>query len=244
MDIKGKRVLITGGAVRAGAALCKAFSAAGAKVVIHFNSSRDAALKLLQELGGESAGHSAVQCDLSDIHAARKMISTLPALDILINNASVFERKNISVESYEEGMRQFAVNFFAPVEMMKEFAVCAAEKKLSETVIINVLDQAISSNDTASFSYSISKKALSEATLNAALNFAPKVRVNAVAPGPMLPPPGLENLKMEKTLKTVPLDKPVSLEDFASACVFLAANSSLTGEILYVDCGQSLGKKN
>lgn len=240
MDIKGKKVLVTGGAVRAGAALCRAFAAAGAKVVIHFNSSCDAAMDLLAELGGESAGHSVFRCDLSDIPAAQNMIAELSPLDILVNNASVFERKNISSESYEDAMRQFAVNFFAPVELMKSFAVGAYKAGLGEAVIVNILDQAIARNDSSSFSYSMSKKALGEATLNAALNFAPRIRVNAVAPGPMLPPPGLEHLKMEKTLKTVPLARAVALDDFASACIFLASNSSVTGEILYVDCGQSL----
>lgn len=240
MDIKGKKVLVTGGAVRAGAALCRAFAAAGAEVVIHFNSSGDAAMNLLAELGGESAGHSVFHCDLSDISAAQKMIAELSPLDILINNASVFERRNISSESYEDAMRQFSVNFFAPVELMKSFASGACKSGLDEAVIVNILDQAIARNDSLSFSYSMSKKALAEATLNAALNFAPRIRVNAVAPGPMLPPPGLEHLKMEKTLKTVPLGRSVTLDDFAAACIFLASNNSVTGEILYVDCGQSL----
>lgn len=242
MEIKGKKVLVTGGAVRAGAVLCRYFAAAGAKVVIHFNTSRDAALKLLAEIGGEPAGHSVVQCDLSDISAGKAMINALAPLDILVNNASVFERRNISEETYEEGLRQFKVNFFAPVELMKSFAAGVRSAGIAEAVVINILDQGILKNDDSSFSYSISKKALAEATLNAALNFAPLIRVNAIAPGPMLPPPGLEHFKMEKTLKAVPLGRAVSLDDFASACLFLVTNSSVTGEIFYIDCGQSLGK--
>ena len=86
----------------------------------------------------------------------------------------------------------------------------------------------------------LSKKALAEATRTAALHYAPRMRVNGLAPGPVFPPHGLEHLRMEKTLKTLPLGRPVNPHDLADACVMLAANSSITGATLFVDCGQSL----
>ena len=110
----------------------------------------------------------------------------------------------------------------------------------SELAVVNILDQAIVKTPRDSFSYSLSKKALAEATRAAALHYAPRMRVNGLAPGPVIPPPGLEHLHMEKTLKTLPLARPVNLHDLSSACIMLATNSSITGATLFVDCGQSL----
>lgn len=110
----------------------------------------------------------------------------------------------------------------------------------SELAVVNLLDQAIIKTAHDSFSYSLSKKALAEATRTAALHYAPRMRVNGLAPGPVFPPHGLEHLRMEKTLKTLPLGRPVNPHDLADACVMLAANSSITGATLFVDCGQSL----
>lgn len=239
MNLSGKKVVITGAGRRIGSALARAFAARNARIVIHYNRSEKEALALLEELGGTKAGHCVFQCDLTDPAVLRKTAPEfLKDASILINNASVYLRRTIGPETFEEAENQFAVNFTAPVEMMKLFAGNCGESPL----IINMLDQGICRPDENSFSYALSKKALAEATRAAALHLAPRIRVNGIAPGPVLPPRELPFSKMEKTLKSVPLEKPVSVEDICRGALFLAENDSMTGAILYIDCGQSLCK--
>ena len=231
-------VLITGAAKRVGAEIARTFAAAGAKVIIHCNTSRMEAEQLAEELGGEAAGHSVICCDLSNPENIPALFSELPRdLSILVNNASVFNRQDLEHETLSCAREQFDLNFWSPVEMIRHFY---RHSTPSELAVVNLLDQAIIRTAHDSFSYSLSKKALAEATRTAALHYAPRMRVNGLAPGPVFPPHGLEHLRMEKTLKTLPLGRPVNPHDLAEACVMLASNSSITGSILFVDCGQSL----
>ncbi len=237
MDLKDKRVLVTGGALRVGAAIARAFAKAGAKLLIHYRDSGGQASELIEEFGGVAAGHSCISFDLSDVNELEKLLDEAGPIDILVNNASSFAQRKLSDESLSDGKAQFDVNFWAPVELMRLFASQPGEHELC---VVNILDQRISKTDPAGFSYPLSKKALAEATSAAALQLGPRVRANAIAPGPVLPPKGLEDSRMQKTIPTLPLRRPVALEDLANACVFLASNSSVTGAILHVDCGQHL----
>ncbi|OQA86849.1 MAG: Glucose 1-dehydrogenase 2 [Lentisphaerae bacterium ADurb.Bin242] len=239
MDLSGKKAAVTGAGRRIGSALARAFAARGARLALHYNRSEKGALALLEELGGTRAGHAVFQCDLADLPALRKTAPEfLKDASVLVNNASIFLRRTLGSETSEEAEKQFAINFTAPVELMRIFAACCGESP----VIINMLDQGICRPDPASFSYALSKKALADATRAAALQLAPRIRVNGIAPGPVLPPPELPFSTMEKTLRSVPLGKPVSLDDLCAGAVFLAENESMTGAILYIDGGQSLGK--
>ena len=237
MDLKGKRVLVTGGALRVGRSIARVFAAQGAKLVIHYRDSGGEALELVEELGGIAAGHSGLGFDLEDLGALPSMLAAAGPLDVLVNNASAFVMKSLQAETLPEMKRQFDVNFFAPIELMRLFASQPGDNELA---IVNILDQRIAKTDPLGFSYPLSKKALAEATLAAALQLAPRVRVNGLAPGPVFPPKGLESSKMQKTIPALPLRRAVSPEELAAACVMLASNSSITGAILPVDCGQSL----
>lgn len=236
MKIQDSRIFITGGGIRVGAAIARFFAQNGAKLIVHCNRSVREAEQLIAGFGGTGAGHSVVQCDLSKPDSIAELAPALRSANILINNASTFARRTLLEESRADADRQFRINYTAPVELMKLFA----ENSLDPRLIINMLDQGIHHPDAASFSYAVSKKALAAATEAAALQLAPRIRVNGIAPGPVLPPVELPHSKMEKTLKTVPLGRPVTLDDICSACLFLAQNDSVTGEILYVDGGQSL----
>jgi NAD(P)-dependent dehydrogenase (short-subunit alcohol dehydrogenase family) len=236
MDIKNKNVLVTGGALRIGRALCEAFAEAGANVIIHCNKSAAAAGKLPGELGG-GGKHRIVCCDLARPDDVSALTGQTGRIDILINNASIFEPEPLTTENADGIRAHFEVNFFAPLMLMKKF-----QEQLNgdSGCIINFLDQDVASVSRRSGSYSLSRKALRDATLSAALQMAPLVRVNAIAPGPVLPPVGMEHSRMEQTLKNVPLARPVDLRDLTQACIFLTENESITGQILYVDCGQHL----
>ena len=242
MVIAGKKVFVTGGGVRVGAAIVRAYAAKGARLVIHCNNSRNEAEELLESIGGREKGHTLFAFDLTDKNFREEgknfasLKECLAECDVLINNASCYYRKDLFQESMQEISLQFEVNFFAPVFLMKLFA----ENAKDGASIVNILDQGIFKTDPKAFSYALSKKALAEATKSAALTFAPRIRVNAVAPGPMIPPVDMPFSTMEKSISSIPLKKAVAPEDVASSCVFLSENSSMTGAILTADGGLSL----
>ena len=237
MEIKGKNVLITGGAVRIGAVLCEAFAEAGANVLVHYNRSEQAAIKLQEKIVAKyKVDCRTIQLDLSKIEEIRKVFNNECPVDILINNASVFIRQLLANESSSDEERQFTINFRAPAELMKVFQTQCS----GPGCIVNLLDQRISGVDAESGSYALSKKCLADLTMAAAKQWAPEIRVNGIAPGPVLPPVGLNGEGMTVELENVPLRHPVNLADLAQSCLFLVENESITGHILYVDCGQHL----
>ena len=232
MDFSGKHVLVTGGALRVGAALCRAFAAAGAQLTIHCHNSVAAAEALASELPG--TGHTVAVADFTPGEAgAAELWSRLELpVDILVNNASCYRLPAERSGEYE------TVNRRAPRELMRRFA----EQELKEGAVVNFLDQAVLNQNSAEEPiYVASRRGLLEDTLDFARRFGEKnLRFNAVAPGPVIPPRGLENSKMLKTLKHVPLARPVALGDLVKAVLFLAGNNSITGAILPVDCGMHI----
>ena len=231
MQFRDKHVIVTGGAVRVGAAVVRAFAAAGARVTIHCRNNFAAAEKLAAELGPR---HRVVRADLSGGAAgAAKLWNALDApVDVLVNNASCYRLPE------EQRFLYARVNYEAPLELMRRFAA----QELPEGAVVNFLDQAVlNPAPTEETEYLESRRRLARATVDFARDFAGKnLRFNAVAPGPVLPPVGLEDSRMEKTLKSVPLRRPVALDDLTRAVLFLAGNSSVTGTILPVDCGASI----
>jgi len=226
MRFAEKHVLVTGGAVRVGAAVVRAFAGAGARVTIHCRNNFEAAERLAAETGGR-----VVRADFSAGTAgAAALWDALDApVDVLVNNASCYRLPEAERFLYDR------VNFKAPVELMRRFAA----QDTAEGAVVNFLDQAVLSAAPAEEPrYLESRRKLARATVEFARTFAGKnLRFNAVAPGPVLPPVGLEDSKMEKTLRSIPLRRPVALDDLIAAVIFLAANDSVTGAILPVDCG-------
>lgn len=239
MNPEGKLVLVTGGAVRIGAAIVRAFASAGARLVIHCRNNRAAAEHLLQEIGGEKRGHRILVRDLTNPDTQETLIADSGCPDILVNNAAIYDRVSFPEETPARIRAQFDVNFFVPFALMKSFAA-ARQGRNDDAVIINLLDQAIAGNTPEPFGYLLSKKMLAEATKAAALAFAPRIRVNGIAPGPVLAPPGLESSGMEKTLQRVPLRESVPPEDIAETALFLVRTASLTGTIIFADAGEHL----
>lgn len=233
MDIKGKKVLVTGGAKRIGREICKAFAKAGAKVVIHYNSSEKEAKSLFREIGGFDKGHDIVRADLSVREELSGIYDMLDETDILINNASVFYNSCLGKENILHAKKQFDINFWSPFELMCELY----NRRHKETLIINMLDYRINHYGMADSSYAISKKSLETLTVMAALQWAPKIRVNGIAPGFVISPVGMESSKMEKSLKKVPTGNPVSIKDICSTCFYLVKTDSITGEVVYLDGG-------
>ena len=232
MDFSGKHVLVTGGALRVGAELCRAFAAAGARVTIHCRNSVAEAEKLAAELPG--TGHTVAVADFTpgETGAAELWSRLKLPVDVLVNNASCYRLPPERSTEYE------TVNHLAPRELMRRFAM----QELKEGAVVNFLDQAVLNPNSAEDPiYVASRRGLMADTLDFARRCGEKnLRFNAVAPGPVIPPRGLENSQMLKTLRSVPLGRPVALDDLVKAVLFLAGCDSLTGAVLPVDCGMHL----
>ncbi len=234
------RVLVTGAAVRIGRAIVRRFAATGAAVAVHCRHSETAARELLAELPAPRTGaHRLVQADLADPEAVAELIPGLVAAgfipDCLVNNASTYRRTHLANLDPERLRADLQVNFLAPFELMRAFAV-----HCRRGVILNLLDQRVAAIDPSAGGYGFAKKSLRDATEVAAVAWAPDIRVNGVAPGYVLPPPGVAPEKMTRLLANIPLGRKTEPEEIAAACWFLATAAAVTGQILYLDGGQHL----
>lgn len=226
MILKGKRALVTGGAVRIGRAITEALQAEGAEVVVHYLGSYDEAKSLSPFI---------VQGNLQSSEDCARMVEEAGPLDILVNNASLFTKDRLANSFPERVQREFQVNLFAPIELTRLFAA-----QVKEGAVINLLDRRIQANDSETLHYSLSKKGLEGLTKLAALDLAPNIRVNAVAPGPILPPPGDSGENFAKRAGKVPLEIFPTPENIAEAALFLLKADYCTGQVIYVDGGQHL----
>ena len=232
-----RAALITGAGRRIGRAIALALARAGYSVVLHAHRSRAEAEKLAAA-GGRAA---VVLADLTDADAVRGLIPAAAAfgpLTLLVNNASQFDEDEIG--SLERGRfeRTLAVNLTAPVFLAQAFAAQAPER--TDASIVNIVDQRVLKPTPRFFSYTLSKSALHSATITLAQALAPKLRVNAVAPGPTLASPRQTDAQFAAQAAAVPLQRGPTPEDIAAAVLYLATARSVTGTVIAVDGGQHL----
>ena len=238
---EGKIVLVTGAARRLGAVIARRFAGAGATVVIHAFQSAAAAREVVSDLPGGAARHRVVTADLADPAGAEALFAALEgtAPDILVNNAALYSRRGLFESSPEEYRRFMQVNFLSPLELMRLFAASSTRSGRS---VVNILDA--SAGDPPLGAYSLSKRALRDATIEAAAVLGREygIRVNGVAPGPVLAPDGVAHPLRESRLVSV-LGRTPEPEEVAEAVCFAALHPALTGVILPVDAGFRLGKE-
>jgi NAD(P)-dependent dehydrogenase (short-subunit alcohol dehydrogenase family) len=237
--MENTRALITGASVRIGRQIALAFARAGAVVVVHYNQSEREALQLVDELSAVSPGHEAIRADLLNEEERGGLIPRVirdgKSLNCLVNNASVYRRCALTSVITESLREDYEINFVAPFLLMRDFALYC-----EEGAIINLLDQRVAIVDPSAGPYGFAKKSLRDATEAAAVQWAPRIRVNAVAPGVVLPPPGVAPEKMERLVSYVPMGVSSSPAEIAGACLFLALADTITGQIIYVDGGLHL----
>jgi len=253
MNLKDKVALVTGGALRIGKSVCMALADRGCGIAVHYNTSADDASELVEKLRRKGSNAFAVQGDLRSkdecSHVVDKVYETAGRLDILVNNAAVFHRDTLLSADGDKLMKEIDLNFLAPLRLSEAFArvyeksVRDGDDRAGTGKIINLLDMRIMQVDDESLSYSISKKMLAEYTREAALLFAPGIAVNGVAPGSILPPPEVDGERVRESAGANPLSCRCTLEDVASAVVFLAESDAITGQVIFVDGGQSLGRR-
>jgi pteridine reductase len=213
----------------------------GAKLVIHYNTSSAPAEDAVAEIRDARGQAIAVQADLSNLEEMPKIIDeALDAFgraDILINSAALFEPGGLSNTTPENWDRQFAVNLRAPFFLSKEFATRAVRQRGH---IVNIAGTRAVKPDPKHIAYSLTKAGVVALTNVLALALAPEIQVNAIAPGAILPPPGVGVEYLERVAQLTPAKKPGSPDDIVQALLFLLSSPFVTGELIAVDGGASL----
>ena len=239
--MEANKIIITGGATRIGAAIAKRLSGRGIEMVIHYNKSKSRAEKLKQELLNNRTKVYLVKGDLSKETDVNKIVkfakSKLKYFDCLINNASLFENDKLENFTTNSWGRHLRTNLRAPALLSKEFAKNIKGKNNN---IINIIDQRVFKLTPFFFSYTISKTGLYTLTKTSAMSLAPNIRVNGIAPGPTLKNKRQSEKHFKKQYLATLLKKKVDVEEICNAVDFFIKNSSITGQILAIDSGQSL----
>jgi NAD(P)-dependent dehydrogenase (short-subunit alcohol dehydrogenase family) len=236
-----RAALITGAGRRIGAAIALTLARAGYSVVLHAHHSREDAERLAAAIAGAGGRATVVLGDLADHEAVSGLVpaaSSFGALTLLVNNAGEFEPDDIETLSHARFQRAMAVNLAAPLFLSQAFAAQAPVGV--DVSIVNVLDQRVLKPNPRFFSYTLSKSALHTATTTLAQALAPRLRVNAVAPGPTLPSPRQTDVQFAAQSESLPLQRGPRPDDIAAAVLYLAQARSVTGVTLAVDGGQHL----
>ena len=232
--------LITGGGRRIGRAIALALAQSGYAVVLHANRSRAEAETLAGEIVQAGGRATVVLADLTDPVALSGLVPAAAAfepLTLLVNNASVFDEDDIATLTRAQFDATMAVNLTAPVFLAQAFAAQADASR--DASIVNIVDQRVLRPTPKFFSYTLSKNALYLATTTLAQGLAP-LRVNAVAPGPVLPSPRQNAEQFAIQAASVPLGQGPSPQDVADAVLYLAGAGSVSGVTIAVDGGQHL----
>ncbi|HVY19555.1 MAG TPA: SDR family oxidoreductase [Bauldia sp.] len=235
--------LVTGGARRIGRAIVEDLAAHGWAVAIHHHQSHAEAEQMVGAIAASGGRATMVMGDLADPDCHTEMIAeaakVLGPVTLLVNNASIFEKDTIGALARQQWDRQFAVNLAAPVFLAEAFAKALAEG--AEGNVINLLDQRIWHPGPAYFSYQLTKSALAVATETLAMALAPRIRVNGIAPGPVLPSAHASPEAFARQIASLPLQRQPELADFGRTVRYLVENRSITGQIIALDGGQHLG---
>ena len=231
--------MVTGGAKRLGLAVSARLAAEGMNVIIHYNHSAREAETLAEYLRKSGVKAWSLAADLNDPQAldwlVEKAWDLSGGFSILINNASVFEKGSSEQMTQADFERHMLSNAWSPFALSRAFA-----RKAGSGQIINMLDARVRGYNFTHVAYHLGKRALEYLTRHMALELAPAFRVNAVAPGVILPPAGEDQDYLERLKDTVPLKKTGHPSDIAEAVVYLLANDFITGQTLNVDGGRHL----
>ncbi len=237
--LSGRTALITGGAKRLGRATALSLASEGVDVVVHYRGSEADAQATAADI--EKAGQRAwtLQADLTDATQAETLIpraiEMAGPIDILINNASIFPADKVMDFSPAELAANIQVHTMSPLQLGRAFAAQGGSGD-----IINFLDTRITDYDREHAAYHLSKRMLYTLTRMLAVELAPRIKVNAVAPGLILPPPGKDLTYLEQLKTTNPLQRYGGPEDITAAVIFLLKSDFITGQVIFVDGGRHL----
>lgn len=241
MNLKGKNALVTGSGIRLGRAISLALGEAGCNLALHYNSSVESVIQVKSEL--EKMGRKArvFQHDLEDISNVQDLMDRVcdefGHIDILINNAGIYPAGSGKSATPEKINRVFNVNFFSAWLLTSAFA-----KQLPRDMqgrVIYISDGKVFQNGTDHFSYRVTKQAINSITAMFALELAPNITVNAVAPGTMLPLQGYEYANLQVVAdRQIPLKRIGNPEIVAQNVLHILSQDFMTGHIIRVDGGE------
>lgn len=231
--------LVTGGAKRIGREIALRLAAEGYDIALHYSTSEAEAKQTAKDIESTGAKCRLFKADLADMGAVAKLAADVkqafPGWNILINNASIFERANLAETTEELFDRHLAINLKAPLFLTQAFA---GQTKTGSVVML--LDSFIHKNTGAFFSYLLSKKSLADLVPMAARALAPSHRVNGVALGYILPSITMTAEEIEAKNAALPAGRSIKPTEIADAVFTLLSKDYLNGEILHLDAGMHL----
>ncbi len=231
--------LITGGARRIGQAIALELASLGYNVALHYHHSKEQAEVSAAKIRQKGVRCELFSCDLSDENQTLNLISDVvkkfPSFNLLVNSASIFERSKFAVKDLKLFNDHFAINLKAPFVLSCEFF-----RLCKKGQIINFLDANIVKNKTNHVAYLLMKKSLADMTKLAAVEFAPDIRVNGIAPGLILPAQGERRASLERMAQNIPLKRKGGLLYITQSVRFLIENDYLTGQFIFNDGGEHL----
>jgi NAD(P)-dependent dehydrogenase (short-subunit alcohol dehydrogenase family) len=234
--------LVTGGSKRIGKAICEDLAANGFAVAIHCNGSRAEADRLALEIANLRGEAAVFGADLTIQSEVRRLLPAVTAklgpVSMLINNASLFEDDAADALDEEVFDRHFALHVKAPSFLAQDFAAQLPEG--AEGLIVNIIDERVWKMTPRFYSYTLSKAALWAATRTMAQTFAPRIRVNAIGPGPTLPNSRQSEEDFQRQSAGLLLGKGPELAEFGATIRYLWAAKSVTGQMIALDGGQHL----
>ncbi|MEW5721088.1 MAG: SDR family oxidoreductase [Chloroflexota bacterium] len=243
MDPQGRVALVTGGAHRVGKAITLALARAGASVVIHYHTSADAARATEAETRALGVDALIVQADLAQPAPVKAMVHTAIArfgtIDILVHSASPFDQTSFPADDVSDWQR--VIDALINGSFYVTNAIAPLMLKQQRGAIINIADMLALVPRRNFAAHGVGKSALVAMTRQFALELAPHVRVNAVVPGPVLPPQNYPPERIARIANRTVLKRWGTPDDVADAVVYLVRAEYVTGEVLLVDGGEHLG---
>jgi len=237
-----KTALVTGGARRIGRAIAEDLARHGFAVAVHYNRSDAEAAELVAGIQATGGHAVAIQADLADLDAAAGLVAEAEAalgpVGLLVNNASIFQDDSATDFSRESFDRHFAVHLKAPLELVKSFAAALPEDE--EGLVVNIIDQRVWRLSPRYFSYTLSKSALWTATRTLAQGLAPRIRVNAIGPGPSVANERQQPRDFQAQVDGLILRRGPALAEFGATIRYLWEARSVTGQMIAIDGGQHL----
>ncbi len=247
MELKGKTAIVTGGAIRLGRALALGLAEEGVNVVLHYCHSQAAAEQTGREIEARGVATELVRANFENLEAAAEDIVTaglerFGSVEVLINSAAIFEAGTLSETSIDLWDRHFDINLKAPFFLAKAFARQFQKSPAERGHILNILDWRAThpSAGTSHLAYTIAKSGLAALTKALAVELGPKIQVNGIAPGAILPAPGTSEAGFQDLAHQNPLNRVGSPTEIVKSAVYLLKSDFLTGEILHVDGGERL----
>ena len=250
-----RSALVTGAATRIGKEMALGLASQGIDIVVHYKNSKKEAEKVVHEANLFGVRAKCIRANLLDDCEVKELIPRASSLignplNILVNNASIFEYDNIKTASIESWNRHIGSNLKAPLFLIQEFSkqVFKEEKDLNgENVpqgnIVNIVDQRVLKKTPEFFTYSLAKMALWSLTQTAAQALAPNIRVNAIGPGPTLKGHRQDNDHFKTQRKNTILKRGSAPSEILEALTFILNTPSITGQLICIDGGQHLAWK-